>query len=123
MTTTFEHELARDVPIGNLWIERTHYEKHIQIVGASGQGKTTLSEHVLLGILDRQEAGILHLDPTGDSYRKFRGWLADGRLERSAWLVDLDETILRYNPLAAAKKDPGAFVDALFSALHLIQAT
>jgi DNA helicase HerA-like ATPase len=119
----YRHEVDLDVPIGNAWVRRKHYEKHIEILGASGQGKTTLAEHLILGILERQDAGILHLDPTGDSYRKFVGWLAEGRLDRPAWLVDLDHAALRYNPLAAAKKDPGAFVDGLYSSLHLIQAT
>lgn len=120
----FKHELKGDVPIGGAWIEHGHCEKHIEIVGGTGQGKTTLAEWLMLGILERNEAGLLLIDPTGDSCRKYLGWLADGMLERPCYLVDVDGPVLRYNPLAMDKepKTLATGIAGLFEALHLIQS-
>ncbi len=122
--TVYEHEIMGDIPLGDAWLPRSHSEKHIEIVGGSGQGKTTLAEWLMLGILERQDAGLLLIDPTGDSYRKYVGWLAEGTITRSAYLIDPAETILRYNPLAVEKnpKELANHVAGLYEALHLIQS-
>jgi hypothetical protein len=122
--TVYEHEIMGDIPIGEAWILRSHCEKHIEIVGGSGQGKTTLAEWLMLGILERRDAGLLLIDPTGDSYRKYVGWLSEGTINRPAYLVDPAEIILRYNPLAVEKdpKELASHVAGLYEALHLIQS-
>ncbi len=120
----YVHEFDNDIPIGEAWVKSDHCQKHIEIVGGSGQGKTTLAEWLMLGILERNEAGLLLIDPTGDSYKKYLGWLADGRLQRKAWLVDPGEKVLHYNPLAV-DRDPlklASHVSGLYEALHLIQS-
>jgi hypothetical protein len=125
MTSIFQHELDGDIPVGEAWVNQRHLETNVEVIGPPRQGKTTLVEWLILGLTERVDTGILHIDPTGDSYRKILGWLADGRLSavksrRPIWLVDLDEKVLRYNPLTLAKRDPAAFVPALYSALALI---
>jgi hypothetical protein len=123
-SSIYLHEFNKDVPIGEAWVESGHYQKHIEVVGGSGQGKTTLAEWLMLGILERNEAGLLLIDPTGDSYKRYLGWLASGRVQKDAWLVDPGDKILHYNPLAI-DKDPlklASHVSGLYEALHLIQS-
>lgn len=124
MKTAYQHELDGDVPIGQAWVDRSHYEKHIEIAGGSGQGKTTLVEWLMLGVLERTDAGMLLVDPTGDSARKWLGWLAEGTVQRPCYLVDVTGPVLRYNPLAVEKepKRVASHVAGLFEALHLIQS-
>ncbi len=123
--TAYQRFLNGDLFICNSWIERHQHQANIEILGPPRHGKTTLVEHILLKLLDNEETpGVLHIDPTGDGYRKILGWLADGRIDRPAWLVDVDgDKILRYNPLQGAKKEPEIHVPGLYEALHLTQAT
>ena len=121
--TLYQRFYSGDMPIGGGWLEEQHYRTNIEVLGPPRHGKTTLVEHLILGMLANGSSapGILHIDPTGDGYRKLLGWVAEGRINRPVWLVDLDEKSLRYNPLSAAKGDPGAFVPGLYEALHLMQ--
>ena len=104
-------------------IRREHVEKtHVEVVGPSQYGKSTVAEWVMSRLLQEEEAGLLLIDPLGDSYRKYIGWLTEGIIQRPAWLVDLDEAPLRYNPLQVAKKNPSAYIPGLYEALTLIHS-
>lgn len=123
--SVYLHELDGDIPIGEAWIPREHIEKHIEIIGGSGQGKTTLTETLMLGLLERHEAGLLLIDPKGTSCQRWLGWAAEGRVNRPVWYIDLEEKVLRYNPLGA-EKDPtkiSRHVEGLWEALCRIRTT
>src|SRR5262245_52551413 len=119
----YQHEFDGDLPIGKSWIAQSHYDKHIEIVGGTGQGKSTLTEWLMLEIQERNDAGMLLVDPTGDSCDKWIGWLADGFVTRPCYLVDFTGPLLRYNPLHIDKnpKKLASHVSGLFEALSLIQ--
>lgn len=122
--TAFQHELRKDVPIGPAWVTREQYTKHIEVLGGSGRGKTTLTEQLFLGILQREKAGVLHIDPKGTSVERFLGWAEEGRFANEVWYVNQHEKPLRYNPLTI-EKNPiriPAYVDELIEALQLTQA-
>jgi hypothetical protein len=123
--TLYQRFYSGDLPIGGGWLEEQHYRTNIEVLGPPRYGKTTLVEHLILEALagGSSPAGILHIDPTGDGYRKLLGWAAESRIDRPVWLVDLDETPLRFNPLAVAKRDPDIYVSGLYEALHMTQAT
>lgn len=124
MKTLYQRFFSGDIPIGGSWLEFQHYRTNIEVLGPPRHGKTTLIEHLILGMLaDETAPGMLHIDPTGDGYKRLLGWVAEGRITRPVWLVDLDEKPLRFNPLAVAKKDPDIHVSGLFEALHMTQAT
>jgi hypothetical protein len=117
----FDHFLRRDIEIGDQWVDRDHLEKHIEIIGGSGQGKTTLAEQLMLGVLTKKPAGILLIDPTGDSCDKYLGWVAEGRITRPAYSVSFPDLVPRFNPLTPSD-DVAGQVSGLFEALHLIQS-
>ena len=93
---------------------------HMQIVGASGRGKSKLLEHMLRqDILGRQ--GLCLIDPHGTLYEQMVRWCATHRLfeRRAIRLLDPSDQdwVFGFNPLALDDvQNPQRRVDAMVGA-------
>src|SRR5574341_922588 len=69
-------------------------KRHMHIVGRTGRGKSKLMESMIRQDI-LKERGVLLLDPHGtheDSpYQGVLRWMADNRLDRQLYLIDLNE--------------------------------
>lgn len=121
----FDRELQDHIPICNGWLEPKHYLKHWEILGPTETGKSTLVQWFMLELLERQEAGILYVDPTGRGYQRMLGWLAEGAIQRPCYVVDLERYFPKYNPLDIDTRDGvkvGRHIEGLFEVLSLIKS-
>ncbi len=103
-----------------IFVPAAQRETHMQIVGASGRGKSKLLEHLLRqDILNRQ--GLCLIDPHGTLYGEIVNWCAEHRLfeHRTIRLIDPSdpEWAWGFNPLALDNAaNPQRRVDAMVSA-------
>jgi hypothetical protein len=92
---------------------------HMEVLGASGLGKTYFLEHLIReDILEGR--GVCLIDPTGNLYDRIVGWLAsEPDLDPPLILMNPadDEYVTGYNPLRRSGKDIDFRVDEIINAI------
>jgi len=92
---------------------------HMEILGASGLGKTYFMEHLIREDIIAGR-GVCLIDPTGNLYNRLVGWLArNPGLRKPVVLFNPadDEYVTGYNPIRPARKDVEFLVDDVINAI------
>lgn len=94
---------------------------HMQVVGASGRGKSKFLENLLRQDIGNEERpGVLLIDPHGNLYNDIVAWCSSmGFKNRTIHLVDpsVEKWVCGYNPLQPDPlTDPSVRVDAMVQA-------
>ena len=85
------HHHGNDTPIGLTEAER---EKHLYIIGGTGNGKTTMMEYAIVQDINAGK-GVALIDPHGDSAQKLLGYIPESRFDDVIYLnpEDIDHPI------------------------------
>ena len=92
-------------------------KRHTHLIGATGVGKSTTEEHMILGDID-QGHGVAVIDPHGDMVERLLGLIPEHHVGRTVYLNPGDpDWVPIWNPLDSAAQDLGRTANDLVTAI------
>jgi len=78
------------------------FDRHTQVIGTTGGGKSYLLRHIFHQLATRADSAVVFFDPSGDAYHRLKRWAYSERLDSRLVLIDPSEQrlICGINPVA-----------------------
>lgn len=102
-SSTAEIELGTRLDNGRpLRIPVTAFDRHTQVIGTTGGGKSYLMRHIFHQLATMNESAMVFLDPSGDAYHRLKRWAYSEGLDSRLVLIDPSEQrlVCGINPVA-----------------------